>query len=179
MKYKISVIFLVLCFVLYLIYCKFDNSNTNVLYIGDSNTFYDISKKLGNYYINSYLFDDVTYDELKRYVKNNHYKIVKDKYIYLNQLIRKSDILILNANNFDYKMKCRRNDRIIEEYNLKVNKDINMLIDSINSISNIKTIVIGNYCNKNFFEFKGENFNFLSFSNIDDINEMIIKSINY
>ena len=52
---------------------------------------------------------------------------------------------------------------IIEEYNLKVNKDINMLIDSINSISNIKTIVIGNYCNKNFFEFKGENFNFLSF----------------
>lgn len=179
MKYKLSVIFFILCFVLYFIYYKFDDSNINVLYIGDSITFYDLDDKLSEYNITSYLFDNITYDELNMYVKNNHFKVIKDKYVYLNQLIRKSDILILNANNFDYRLKCRRNDRIVEEYNLKVSKDINNLIDSINSITNTKTIIIGNYCDKTYFNLNSENYMFLKRNNLDDINKMIVKSINY
>ena len=48
-------------------------------------------------------------------IKNNDYKIVKDKFIYLNQLIKKSDYIVINANNFEYKMKCRKNNRIVKQ----------------------------------------------------------------
>ena len=178
MKYKLSVIFLFLCSILFLIYNKFDESNINILYIGESNTFYKLYNDLDKFEVNKFLFEDVTYDELNNFIDNNIYKVIKDKYIYLNQEIRKSDIIILNANNFEYKLKCRRNDRVLNEYNFNVNRDINNLISSLNKIVISKIFVIGNHCDNDNIKLFSDDFVYVRYDELNNIKKILLKYIN-
>ena len=178
MKYKLSVIFLFICLILILIYNMFDESKMNVLYIGDNNTFNYIKTELNEYNLSKYLFNNVTYTDIYKYIKNNHYKFIKDSYVYLNQEIGKSDVIILNANNFEYKLKCKKNNRIIQEYNNKVYNDIQNLVLYLKSIVDAKIIVIGNYCNGNNIKFDDDKYYFINYNNIENIDEILSKVIN-
>jgi hypothetical protein len=173
MKYKLSVIFFLLCLILFIIYNKFDERELNILYIGDSRTFEILNFELEGYKLNKYLFDNVTYKEIKNNINNNSYKIVKEKYVYLNREIGKSDVIIFNANNFEYKLKCSRTSRIVEEYNMKVNNDVDDLVKYLNSMVNSKIIIIGNHCGSYNFNLKENGYVFIDYDNISNIDKFI------
>ena len=175
MKNKLSVIFLFACLILYFIYYRFNESNLNILYIGDSLLFNEIKNDFSGYSLNSYLIENTTYKEINLLIKNNDYKIVKDKFIYLNQLIKKSDYIVINANNFEYKMKCRKNNRIIIEYNKKILNDINNLTKSIENINNPKIYLIDNRCDNLKNNKIYDNFMFVDVNNLNNIKNNINK----
>ena len=131
MKIKILVIFFLALILSFIIYNVTLNNRKSILILGD-NHLLDSSYK--------------TYKDIINDIKNNKYVISKNKNIYLNQLISKANIIILNANNNEYFKKCNKSKSIIKEYNKKVSNDIDSLIRIINKISTSKIIVIGNYC---------------------------------
>lgn len=173
-KNKLSVIFFLLCIISYYIYKKFNNSNLNYLYIGDSRTYY---RNSFNY--DKYLFSDINYKNIKSGTINNDFKIIKNKNIYLNQLISNSDVIILSANNFEYQNKCKKNKRIIKEYDDIVYRDIDELVTLINKISNAKVYVIGNVCFNNTYEqeYKSSKYVYISYKNVENIEEIIRKTV--
>ena len=121
-------------------------------------------------------------------IKSNDYIIIKNKEVYLNQLIAKSKYIIINANNKEYFNKCRKNDSIIKNYNDFINNDINNLENIIKKISTAKIIVIGNYCKTNQkeetkFTLKNKKIGFVDLYNIPNKNKeeyefQIYKSLN-
>ena len=157
MKIKILVIFFLALILSFIIYNVTLNNRKSILILGD-NHLLDSSYKTYDKYLYDDLKDDIVFfnelftDENKTYkdiindIKNNKYVIFKNKNIYLNQLISKANIIILNANNSEYFKKCNKSKSIIEEYNKKISNDIDSLIKIINKISTSKIIVIGNYC---------------------------------
>lgn len=165
MKIKILVIFLFALFMSFIIYKVTINNRNSVLILGDN---YLLNNEIKTY--DKYLYDDVKdnnifYNELfvennKNYsdivndIKNNKYVIYKNEKIYLNQLISKSSLIVINANNNDYFNKCNKSKRILNEYNSKIIKDIDSLITIINKISTSKIIFIGNYCVNNSYDFE-------------------------
>ena len=157
MKIKILVIFFLALILSFIIYNVTLNNRKSILILGD-NYLLDSNYKTYDKYLYDDFKDDVvffnelfteedkTYKDIINDIKNNKYVISKNKNIYLNQLISKANIIILNANNSEYFKKCNKSKSIIEEYNKKISNDIDSLIKIINKISTSKIIVIGNYC---------------------------------
>lgn len=157
MKIKILVIFFLALIMSFIIYNVTLNNRKSILILGD-NHLLDSSYKTYDKYLYDDLKDDVvffnelfteegkTYKDIINDIKDNKYVISKNKNVYLNQLISKANIIILNANNSEYFKKCNKSKSIIEEYNKKISNDIDSLIKIINKISTSKIIVIGNYC---------------------------------
>ena len=157
MKIKILVIFFLALILSFIIYNVTLNNRKSILILGD-NHLLDSNYKTYDKYLYDDLKDNVvffnelfteegkTYKDIINDIKNNKYVISKNKNIYLNQLISKANIIILNANNSEYFKKCNKSKSIIKEYNKKISNDIDSLIKIINKISTSKIIVIGNYC---------------------------------
>lgn len=194
MKRILLVIFLLLIPISYLIYNITLNPKKNILVFGD-NLLLTIKDKsyLDNfdkdkYNINTFTYDNITYKEMLKKIKSNDYIIIKNKEVYLNQLIAKSKYIIINANNKEYFNKCRKNDSIIKNYNDFINNDINNLENIIKKISTAKIIVIGNYCKTNQkeetkFTLKNKKIGFVDLYNIPNKNKeeyefQIYKSLN-
>ena len=144
------------------------------MYIGDSKTYF-----MNSFNYNKYLFDEVSYNNIQNYIVNNDYKVVKGKNIYLNQLISNSDVIILNANNFEYNNKCKKNKRIISEYDKILFYDLEKLVNLINRISSAKVYVIGNYCFNNIYiqNYTNEKYVYIKYENIENINKIIRKTL--
>lgn len=157
MKIKILVIFFLALILSFIIYNVTLNNRKSILILGDNHLLDSNYKTYDKYLYDDFkddivFFNEIFIDENKTYkdiindIKNNKYVISKNKNIYLNQLISKANIIILNANNSEYFKKCNKSKSIIEEYNKKISNDIDSLIKIINKISTSKIIVIGNYC---------------------------------
>ena len=157
MKIKILVIFFLALIMSFIIYNVTLNNRKSILILGD-NHLLDSNYKTYDKYLYDDLKDNVvffnelfteegkTYKDIINDIKDNKYVVFKNKNVYLNQLISKANIIILNANNSEYFKKCNKSKSIIEEYNKKISNDIDSLIKIINKISTSKIIVIGNYC---------------------------------
>ena len=147
MKRKILVIFLLLIPLSYLIYKITFNETKDILVFGDNylltkeNSSYLENLDRDKYNINTFTYDNITYKEMLKKIKSNDYIIIKNKEVYLNQLISKAEYIIINANNKEYFNKCKKNDNIIKNYNDFINNDITNLYNLINKISNAKIIV--------------------------------------
>ena len=169
MKKKILVIFLLAIIFSIIIYNFYIKRTKKVLIISDN---YSISKLINgnnnkNYQFNIYRYDNITYKELINNIKNNDNKIVKDKKIYLNQLISSSDIIIMNINNSEYFNKCKKNDNILKNYDNILSMHINDLNYILSRITNAKIYIIGNYCkNKNYVQELNIPFEYIKYSNI-------------
>ena len=177
---KISVIFFLLCLISILIFNKFKKENINILYIGDNRVFYNYIKNIEYYDVNRYTYDNILYSKIEDEIKSNSYKIIKDKEVFLNQLISKSDIVILSANNFEYKNKCRKSNRILNDYDNNISDDINNLVRTINKISRAKVIILGNTCGNKKYNQKLNlnNSTYVNYENIDNLGEIIGKIVN-
>ena len=173
-KNILSVIFFLLCILCIIIYRKFDNSNLDYIFIGDSDIYYK-----NNFKYEKYLYDSISYKSLKDNILSNDYKVIKEKNIYLNQVISNSDVLILSTNNFSYFNKCKKSSRIIDEYDDILEKDIESLVDVISKISNAKIYVLGNYCLKGNYEqiFSSDKYVYISYKNVKNIDKIIKKSM--
>ena len=157
MKIKILVIFFLALIMSFIIYNVTLNNRKSILILGD-NHLLDSNYKTYDKYLYDDLKDDIvffnelfteegkTYKDIINDIKDNKYVVFKNKNVYLNQLISKANIIILNANNSEYFKKCNKSKSIIKEYNKKISNDIDSLIKIINKISTSKIIVIGNYC---------------------------------
>lgn len=157
MKIKILVIFFLALIMSFIIYNVTLNNRKSILILGD-NHLLDSNYKTYDKYLYDDLKDNVvffnelfteegkTYKDIINDIKDNKYVVFKNKNVYLNQLISKANIIILNANNSEYFKKCNKSKSIIKEYNKKISNDIDSLIRIINKISTSKIIVIGNYC---------------------------------
>lgn len=95
-----------------------------------------------------FLYDNINYKELINSIKNNDYIIIKNRKIYLNQLISDSDIILIGVNNIEYNKKCNNKNFNKEQYDKKLNIDKKYLINLIKKISYSKIIIIDNYCIK-------------------------------
>lgn len=123
-----------------------DNHLTNNEYKTYDKYLYDDLKNDVVFFNELFTLDKNNYKDILNDIKNNKYVVSKNKKIYLNQLISKSNIIILNANNEEYFNKCNKSDSILKEYDKKIYDDLNSLINVINKISTAKIIIIGNYC---------------------------------
>ena len=173
-KNILSVIFFLLCILSFLIYKRFDNKSLSYLYIGDVKVYNKYEFKY-----NKYTFDNITYSQIKKSITSNDFKVIKEKNVYLNQLISNSDVIILSANNFEYKNKCKKNNRILKEYNSLIYSDLLNLVNVIKKISTAKIYIIGNYCSneKNNQIFADDNFVYISYKDIENIDKIIRKTI--
>ena len=87
---------------------KFNKSNKEtILFLGETKYLSKIkSEEFTDYNIKYFLYDDINYNNLIKNIKNNDYYILKDKNIYLNQLINSADYIIINLNNKKLISKC-------------------------------------------------------------------------
>lgn len=157
MKIKILVIFFLALIFSFIIYDVTLTNRKSVLILGDNHLtnneyktydkyLYDDLKDNVVFFNELFTFDKSNYKDILNDIKNNKYIVTKNKKLYLNQLISKSNIIILNANNEEYFNKCNKSDSILKEYDRKIYDDLNNLINVINKISTAKIIIIGNYC---------------------------------
>lgn len=152
---------------------KFNKSNKEtILFLGETKYLSKInSEEFSNYNIKYFLYDDINYNNLIKNIKNNDYYILKDKNIYLNQLINSADYIIINLNNKKLTSKCN-SQKQFNNYILSKQEEKNNLVNLINKISHSKVIIAEYDCNQNIT--KNENYNQILFKN--DI-ESNIKSI--
>ena len=154
---KILVIFFMALIFSFIIYDVTLTNRKSVLILGDNHLttneyktydkyLYDDLKDNVVFFNELFTFDKNNYKDILNDIKNNKYIVTKNKKLYLNQLISKSNIIILNANNEEYFNKCNKSDSILKEYDRKIYDDLNNLINVINKISTAKIIIIGNYC---------------------------------
>ena len=145
MKIKILVIFILSILLTIIIYYLTIDKTKNILYIGETNN--TINYK--DYEINTFLYDNITYKELIKSIKNNDNIVIKNKKIYLNQLVNKADFIIISINNIEYNKKCKKEDYIINKYNKLINNYKIELISVIKKISSGKVIIVENNCDNN------------------------------
>ena len=157
MKIKILVIFFLALIFSFIIYDVTLTNRKSILMLGDNHLtnneyktydkyLYDDLKNDVVFFNELFTLDKNNYKDILNDIKNNKQVVSKNKKIYLNQLISKSNIIILNANNEEYFNKCNKSDSILKEYDKKIYDDLNSLINVINKISTAKIIIIGNYC---------------------------------
>lgn len=194
MKYKkILVIFFFATISTFIIYKYYINNKVNVLFLGDNNfiskdfkTYDDYlyesllnSKKLGEFN-NNFVYESKDYIDIINDIENNIYISFKMEKIYLNQLIGKSDIIVINANNDNYFDKCLKDNYILDNYNNILTNKLNMLVSLISKISNAKIYVVGNYCkNKNYsLNYKNDDIKYIDIkNNYENINYYVFKTI--
>lgn len=181
MKKKLLVIFFLLCIILAFIYNKYKYDKINVLLLGDSQIINSKHNYLeyfdDKYKINTFLFDNITYNELYKSIKNNNKKVIKNKDVYLNQLISKSNMIIINANNNEYFNKCKKSNNIINNYNEILSESINQLVNLIKKISKSKVIVIGNYCKNKYIKQDLKITNYINYYEVDNSKDLFSKII--
>ena len=136
MKRILLVIFSFVILLTIIIYNK-NNRETISLLITDQ----DIVE--GNYN-NIFRYDNITFKELTNSIKKNDSIIVKNKRIFLNQLIFKADNIVLNINNKEYDKRC--NSKKDYYYNEYIKKDIINLISYLNKITTANIIIETNNC---------------------------------
>ena len=116
MKRKLLVIFFIAIISTLFIY-KIKPKEKNILFIGEI----DYINKLEYKKYNRFLYDNITYKELTNSIKNNDFIIYKNQKIYLNQLISKSSLIIIGANNIEYNKYCNNKNLNIDLYNKNIN----------------------------------------------------------
>ena len=115
-----------------------------ILFIGEKEYLENIRYNI----YDKFLYDNINYKELINSIKNNDYIIIKNRKIYLNQLISDADIVLIGVNNIEYNKKCNNKNFNREQYDKKLNIDKKYLINLIKKISYSKIIIIDNYCIK-------------------------------
>ena len=115
-----------------------------ILFIGEKEYLENIRYNI----YDKFLYDNINYKELINSIKNNDYIIIKNRKIYLNQLISDADIILIGVNNIEYNKKCNNKNFNREQYDKKLNIDKKYLINLIKKISYSKIIIIDNYCIK-------------------------------
>ena len=101
---------------------KYSPKSNNILFLGD--------KEIKEYILegsNSFIYDQISYKELINNIKSNDYIIVKNKEVYLNQLISNANIIVIHAESLGFKNRCYKNDRILFEYEESIIKDLKSL----------------------------------------------------
>lgn len=187
MKIKILVIFFLALIFSFIIYDVTLTNRKSILILGDNHLInsdyktydkylYDDLKDNVIFFNELFTLDKNNYKDILNDIKNNKYVISKNKKVYLNQLLSKSNIIILNANNEEYFKKCNKSEGILKEYDKKIYNDLNNLISVINKISTAKIIIIGNYCinkeNSNLNELY-KNYNYINMYDLIKDNENI------
>lgn len=187
MKIKILVIFFLALIFSFIIYDVTLTNRKSILILGDNHLInseyktydkylYDDFKDNVIFFNELFTLDKNNYKDILNDIKNNKYVISKNKKVYLNQLLSKSNIIILNANNEEYFKKCNKSENILKEYDKKIYNDLNNLINVINKISTAKIIIIGNYCinkgNSNLSELY-KNYNYINMYDLIKDNENI------
>lgn len=177
MRNKILIIFIIAFLISILIYFRTKNNDKKILIIGDNEI---INNKIPKN-IQKYQFNNITYKEIINKIKYNDKIIIKNKKYYINQLISKADLIILNANNNEYFNKCKKNNIILNNYDHILEYNINDLIKIINKISKAKIIVVGNYCkNKNYNQILKINSYYLSYNDyITNFNALNYKYLDF
>ena len=146
MKNNLLVIFFIAVFFSIIIYFCFKKENNKILLLGEYNNIDNIS----NRNITTFLYDNITYKELINSIKNNDYIIVKNKKVYLNQLISSSSKIIIFAGNNEYIKRCNKfNDKYLS-YLEKYKSDLKNII---NKISDAEVIFINNSCSSKSNEY--------------------------
>ncbi len=143
MKRKLLVIFFIAVISSLLIY-KNKQSEENILYIGEREYLDEINYKK----YDKFLYDNITYKELINSIKNNDYITVKNKKIYLNQLISNADIIIIGANNIEYNKNCNNERLNMNYYNKKIENNKHELTKLLNKITASKIEILKNTCQK-------------------------------
>ncbi len=147
MNNKILVIFLFAIIFSIIIFSSTNNHTKRITFIGENSLIdSNLLNKYINYNVKSFTYDNITYEELIKKIKNNDYYIEKNKKIYLNKLINNSDYVLIFANNIEYNKKCDKNKVYIKKYENKINKNLEQLINLIKRISDNQIILIQNYC---------------------------------
>ncbi|MBR4178069.1 MAG: hypothetical protein IKR57_01815 [Bacilli bacterium] len=141
-KIKLLVIFFFAIFFAIFIYKYTYNESKNVLLLGEN-----IKIDASSYKLKKYLYNNITYKELIKCIKNDEKIVMKNKNISLNELIASSDYLILNVNNVEYLKKC--NDlKINNYYKSNILKEKELLLKLLKKITTAKIIIIDNTCEK-------------------------------
>ena len=125
MKNKLLVIFLFAIISIYSIY-NFSLKKNYTLYIGNYDNYLIRKNSIYNKYdnVSFFLYEKITYKELIKSIQSNDYMIKKWRKIYLQQLINKSNFIVIDIGDND-------------EYYLKELKIL------INRISYSKLIIVG------------------------------------
>lgn len=179
MKNKILVIFFLAIIISIIIYHFNKPLNNRVLLLGENIIFNNENiKKIDKYRIDTFTYDNITYIQLLENIKMNDYIIVKNKKVYLNQLISSTNYIIISSNNVEFDKKCNKDNYVIKNYSNNLNNKINELVSIIRKISSAKIIIIGNYCkNKDYYnEYYNKEVIFLNGNNLKniDINDLIL-----
>lgn len=128
---------IIFCILIYKISYKEKN---NILFVGE----YD-DMLVNDKHLETFLYDNITYKELINMIKRNDYYFIKNKRVYLNQLIGKSDKIIIKANDIEYKKKCK-NHQITNRYIKTLEIEKNELKSLISRFSNAEIIYLKSEC---------------------------------
>ena len=170
MKKILLVIFSLSIIICFIIYSITKRNESNILIVGEiNNIFNEIKTNKKN--INMFLYNKIDYKELKSAIKNNDYIIIKKKKIYLNQLISKSNIIVINANNIEFYNRCKKEK--LNNYDYFANKYLNELVDIIRKINTCKIIIINNNCKNENIKYKLINSENIEFIDIKDVKNRI------
>ena len=170
MKKILLVIFslsIITCFVIYNLTKKEKNS---ILILGEYNELLnkiDFSKSN----ITGFYYDSINYKELTKAIKSNDYIIVKNKKVYINQLISNANIIVINANNIEYYNRCKKDK--LNNYEYFVNKDLNELINIIRKINSSKILIINNECKNKIIKYRLINSNNIDFIDVNDVKNRV------
>jgi hypothetical protein len=128
---------------------KFNKSKKEtILFLGETKFLSKInSKEFPNYNVKYFLYDDINYNNLIKNIKNNDYYILKEKNIYLNQLISSANYIVINLNNKKLTDKCN-NHKQFNNYISSKQEEKNNLVSLINRISHSKIIIAEYDCNQ-------------------------------
>ncbi len=143
MKKIILVIFFFAIIMTIIIYNLFSNKKENILIISESN-YINYIDDFNDYNIKIYKFDNITYKEMINVIKSNDYIKIKNKKIYLNQLIASSDYIIFNINNNEYERNCKKKYSLY--YSNRLNNYKKELNKILNKMSNSKILYLNNNC---------------------------------
>ena len=141
MKRKLLVIFFIAIISSLFIY-KFSPKRKEVLYIGEKEYLNDI--KYSNF--KKYLYDNITYKELINSIDNNDYIVLKNRRVYLNQLLSESDLIIIGANNIEYNKRCNQKNTNKKYYQRIMNNNKEKLNQKLKRMISSKIIILENYC---------------------------------
>ncbi len=143
MNKKILVIFLIAIITSLLIYkYKKNDEIEKVLFIGEKYYLNEIKETK----FNKFLYDNITYKELIKRIKSNDYVVLKNKKIYLNQLIMNSDKILIGANNKEYNVVCNNTDVNKKYIYNKINNDKKELLKLLKRITSSKIVILNNNC---------------------------------
>lgn len=164
MKYKILIIFLFSLIISYTIYYGNYKNSLKIISIGDSlslgiNQFNEKDKNyndfLVNYYskknidiiVNNYFSkEEYSYKQLLSDIKSNSKIVIRNKDLYLNQEIAKSNIMLIALNNSENFIKCKSSFKNYINYLDRKKVTIEEIAFLINRISRLRIVILGNYC---------------------------------